>query len=155
MSDDGGLATDIEVGDAYALRTFKAEDGRLVSVTQCGGHWGDGVCIATCLKNPDHVAPVRNCTCGVYAFWTVEELLDQYLESARRMVAVVLLEGDNIEGDTGVRANAARIVAWWCAEDATELATACAASAPGTRRYFDRDVMVGVYPPPSAEERRN
>jgi hypothetical protein len=163
MSEDTELPTDIEVGDAYALRTFKAEDGRLVSVTQRGGHWEDGVCIATCLKNPDHVAPVRNCTCGVYAFWTVEELLDQYLESARSMVAVVRLDGDNVEGDKGVRARAAQIVAWWCAEDAHELAAACTASIPGTRRhldrnvvvrrYFERDVMLGLYPPPSPEER--
>ncbi len=152
MSEDTELPTDIEVGDAYALRTFKAEDGRLVSVTQRGGHWEDGVCIATCLKNPDHVAPVRNCTCGVYAFWTVEELLDQYLECARSMVAVVRLDGLTIEGDNGVKANAAQIVAWWCAEDAAELATACAASAPGTRRYFDRDVMLGLYPAPQKPE---
>ena len=52
MSEDSGLPTDIEVGDAYALRTFNAEDGRLVSVTQRGGHWEDGMCEATCLKRP-------------------------------------------------------------------------------------------------------
>ena len=98
--------------------------------------------------------PVENCTCGVYACWIVEELLDQYLESARRMVAVIRMEGTCIEGDNGVRASAAQIVAWWCAEkDAAELAAACAASAPGTRRYFDRDVMIGLYP--SSAERRN
>ena len=61
--------------------------------------------------------------------------------------------GHCIEGDNGVRANAAQIVAWWCAEDdATELATACAASAPGTRRYFDRDVMLGLYPAPQSQK---
>ena len=105
------------------------------------------MCEATCLRHPndaDHVVPVENCTCGVYAFWTVAELLDQYLEFARHIVAVVRMEGPTIEGDNGVRANAAQIVAWWCAEDAPELATACAASAPGTRRYFDRDVMVHI-----------
>ena len=53
-----------------------------------------------------------------------------------------------------MKANAAQIVAWWCAEDAAELATACAASAPGTRRYFDRDVMLGLYPPPQQPEER-
>ena len=155
MSEDSGLPTDIEVGDAYALRTFKAEGGRLVSVTQRGGYWQDGKCEATCLRHPndaDHVVPVENCTCGVYAYWTVEELLDQYLESARHMVAVIRMEGTTIEGEAVVRANAAQIVAWWCAEDAAELATACAASAPGTRRYFDRDVMLGLYPAPQKPE---
>jgi hypothetical protein len=97
------------------------------------------------LKDAEHVAPVEGCTCGVYAFWTVEELPDQYLESARRMVAVIRMEGECIEGDAGVRANAAQIVAWWCAEDDRELATACAAGSPGARRYFDRDVMVRIH----------
>src|SRR6185295_14363556 len=39
MSD---LPTDIEVGDAYALRTFALKDGRLASIAQRGGHWEDG-----------------------------------------------------------------------------------------------------------------
>ena len=97
MSEDSGLPTDIEVGDAYALRTFKVEDGRLVSVTQRGGHWEDGKCDSDLPRHPDdpdHVVPVEDCTCGVYAFWTVEELLDQYLDSARHMVAVIRMEGD-------------------------------------------------------------
>ena len=103
--------------------------------------------------DPDHVVPAEDCTCGVYAFWTVEELLDQYLEFARHIVAVIRLDGLTIEGDNGVKANAAQIVAWWCAEDAPELATACAASAPDTRRYFDRDVMVGhIHAPDEPEE---
>ncbi|WP_310773600.1 hypothetical protein [Mycobacterium sp. Z3061] len=147
MSD---LPTEIEVGDAYALRTFDVKNGRLTSVTQHGSHWNDGKCEAICLNHPDnpsHEVPSSDCTCGVYAFWTVEELLDQYLDFARRIVTVVRLDGLTIEGDNGVKANAAQIVAWWCAEDATELAAACAASAPGARRYFDRDVMIGLYAP--------
>jgi hypothetical protein len=148
MSD---LPTDIEVGDAHALRTFAVKDGRLTSIAQRGSHWEDGKCEAICLAHPDdpdHEVPSEDCTCGVYAFWTVEELLNQYVDFARRIVTVVRLDGLTIEGDNGVKANAAQIVAWWCAEDAAELATACAASAPGTRRYFDRDVMLGLYPAP-------
>ena len=67
--------------------------------------------------------PSDNCTCGVYAFWSVEELLNQYPDLARRIVAVVRMDGLTIEGDTGVKAHAAQIVAWWCAEDAAELAS--------------------------------
>jgi hypothetical protein len=163
VSDDSELPPVIRIGDAYALRTFRAEDGRLLSVTQTGGHWEDGMCIATCLKNSDHAAPVRNCTCGVYAFWTVEELLDQYLKDARHMVAVIRMDGDVEPGDKGLRARAAQIVAWWCAEDATELVEACVASIPATRpdgdrnvvvrRYHDRDVMIEMFPPPPLEQR--
>ncbi|MCX5044037.1 hypothetical protein OG921_12745 [Aldersonia sp. NBC_00410] len=145
------LPTEIEVGDAYALRTFKAVDGRLTSIVKRGSHWEDGKCEAICLARPedaDHEVPSGDCTCGVYAFWTVEELLNQYLDFARRIVAVVRMDGLTIEGSNGVKANAAQIVAWWCAEDAPELVAACAASAPGTRRFFDRDVMIGLYPSP-------
>jgi len=152
MSD---LPTDLEVGDAYALRTFDVKDGRLASIAQRGPHWEDGKCEAICLTNPDdpdHEVPSDDCTCGVYAFWTVEELLNQYVDFARRIVTVVRMDGLTIEGDNGVKANAAQIVAWWCAEDAAELATACAASAPGTRRYFDRDVMLGLYLAPQKPE---
>ncbi len=144
---------DIEVGDAYALRTFKAEDGLLVSVNQGGGHWVDGVCIATCRVDPEHVAPVAGCHCGVYAWWDLDKLEAQYGKFTRHMVAIILMGGEVIEGDKGVKAGEAQIVAWWCAEDATELIAACEASAPDTRRYFDRDVMIGFYPPPPPEER--
>src|SRR5271166_6745836 len=152
MSDDDQLPTEIEAGDAYALRTFVVKDGRLASIVMRGSNWDGGVCVATCTQtadDPNHEVPSVDCSCGVYAFWSVEELLNQYLEFARRIVAVIRMDGLTIEGDNGVKANAAQIVAWWCAEDAPELVTACAASAPGTRRYFDRDVMIGLYPSPA------
>ena len=36
-------------------------------------------------------------------FWTVDELLNQYLDYARRIVAVVRMEGECIEARTGSR----------------------------------------------------
>lgn len=151
MSDADQLSTEIEAGDAYALRTFAVKGGRLASIVMRGSNWDGGVCTATCTKtadDPEHEVPSEDCMCGVYAFWTVEELLDQYGDQARHIVAVIRMDGLTIEGDNGVKAHAAQIVAWWCAEDAPELVAACTASAPGTRRYFDRDVMTGLYPPP-------
>jgi hypothetical protein len=148
MSDASGLPTEIEVGDAYALRTFDVKDGRLASIVQGGSHWENGICVARCPSHhhdPDHEVPAENCSCGVYAFWTIAELVDQYTKFARRIVTVVRLDGLTIEGDNGVKAKAAEIVAWWCEEDAPELATACAAGSPGARRYFDRDVMVRIH----------
>lgn len=126
MSEASGLPTEIEVGDAYALRTFDIKDGRLASIVQGGGHWENGVCVARCPNHPDdpdHEVPTVNCTCGVYAFWTIAELVDQYGQFTRHIVAVVRLDGLTIEGDNGVKAHAAQIVAWWCEEDAPGLAT--------------------------------
>jgi hypothetical protein len=155
MSD--ALPTEWVVGeDTYAVRTFKAEDGQLTSVNQGGGHWADGVCIATCRRDPEHVAPLPGCRCGVDAWWTVEQLLDQYAEWARYMVAVIRMADECIDGPNGARAGSAQIVAWWCAEDApADLIVACQNSAPNTRRFYSRDVMTRLYPPPPATERGN
>ena len=168
MSDDADLsAAEIWTGEAYALRTFKAEDGRLVSVTVGGNHWFDGICIATCRKNAEHVPPVRKCDCGVYGFWTLPELLRQYAEWACRIVAVIRMDGERIQAENGVKTARAQIVAWWCAEDDEndhdELIEACWASIPPTReegdgyvrvrRYHDRDLMLEAFPPPPVAER--
>ena len=153
MSD---LPTDIEVGDTYAVRTFAVKNGRLTSIAQHGSQWMDGRCLAICtLKpdEPDHIAPVDSCSCGVYAWWTPEQLIGQYKDHAKFIIAVIRMEGLCLEGETGVRTNAAEIVAWWVADcdepdgvTTAMLAAACEASAPGTRRFFDRDVMIGLYP---------
>ena len=134
------LRTDIEIGDAtnYELRTFVVKDGRLASIVQTGSFWDEeGVCEAICIAHPadddDHVVPADDCTCGVYCYWTVEDLVHEdgrYTKEASEIVAVVLLYGRTIDGDNGTRAKAARIVAYWCAEDKPKLARACAASAP-------------------------
>ena len=152
MSD--GLPVEWEVGDGitYALRTFAVKDGELVSIAQRGSHWEGGVCEAVCLTQPDdpeHVVPVEGCKCGVWAYWTVADLFKQhdgaYAQYARRIITVIRMAGDCIDGEDGVRAATAQIVAWWCAEDDPKAARACAASCPGARRYHDRDVMVHIH----------
>lgn len=163
MSDDSELVAEMWAGEAYALRTFRAEGGRLVSVSAGGGHWEDGVCIATCLRESEHVPPAPKCDCGAYAFWTLTELRAQYREFASRMVAAIRMDGARIQAENGLKSARAQIVAWWCAEDAAELVEACLASIPPlregddgdvvVRRFFDLDVMVGTFPPPPAAER--
>ncbi|MCX5044658.1 hypothetical protein OG921_15935 [Aldersonia sp. NBC_00410] len=146
------LPTDFEVGgDTFAVRTFAVKDGRLTSITHGSGHWNDGRCLAICTvhpDDPDHMVPSEDCTCGIYAWWRPEQLLDQYEDHAKRVIAVIRMEGACIEGDRGVKSNAAEIVAWWVADcdDTAMLAAACEASAPGARRFFDRDVMTGLHP---------
>ena len=147
MSDASGLPTDIEVGDAYALRTFAVKDGRLASIAQGGGHWEDGVCVATCPAIP-RPRP-RGARGGLHVRRL--RLLDRrgtdppVRDFARRIVAVIRLDGESIEGDNGVKANAAQIVAWWCAEDDRRASHGVRGQSPGTRRYFDRDVMVRIH----------
>ena len=87
--------------------------------------------MAICLdppRDPDHEVPSERVLVRRLRILDRQGTANQYLEFARRIVTVVRLDGLTIEGDNGVKANAAQIMAWWCAEDAPELATACVAS---------------------------
>lgn len=146
MSEDYGLIpTDVEVG-IYALRTFKIYPrNQLGSIVQSVGHWHDGVCVARCTINhdPDHQPPAERCSCGIYAFFGVEELMSQYGDCARHIVAVIAAEGLTTIGTKGLKTAAARVVAYWC--DTGERAAVCEKCCPGARRFYDRDVMARVY----------
>lgn len=146
MSDYGIEPTEIEVG-VYALRTFAIKSSKLTSIVQGAGHWKDGMCVAKCDVKPDdpeHVPPAEKCGCGIYAFFTVEELFDQYPEFAHRIIGVITAQGLTTIGTKGLKTAAARVVAWWCRDDDAD-AKVCAASCPGTRRYYDLDVMTRIY----------
>jgi hypothetical protein len=147
MSDEFGDApTEIEVA-VYALRTFGVAGDRLTSVAKGDGHWNDGVCVARCTANPDdpqHVPPADNCGCGVYGFFTLEELFAQYGAYAHRVVGVIAAQGLTAVGDKGLKTAAARIVAYWCRDDDRDI-TVCELSCPGARRFYDVDVLARLY----------
>lgn len=97
----------------FALRTFRVStSGHLVPLSFIGSAWADGTCIARC--GLGHPAPADGCTCGVYSLRDLRDLRLQYW-SARRLVAVVALEGLTIEGSKGWRSQAARVVDVWTA----------------------------------------
>jgi len=143
---DSGGTVDVAVG-LYALRTFAIADGKLASVVQGAGHWKDGVCEALCLKGPDHQAPADGCSCGIHGTHTLEALFAQYGQYARRIVAVIAVEGATVTGATGLRTAAARIAAYWHAEPdrPPSEAEVCAQQCPGARRFYDLDVMTRLY----------
>jgi hypothetical protein len=156
MSDEYGTGSDpldIIIG-VHGLRTFiVSADGKLSSVTQRGGHWEDGVCIARCLAytsdDPDnpHVAPEKDCRCGIYATLSLEVLFSQYPEPASRIVTVIAAEGKTRLGTVGLRTAAARVVAYWVADplDHPVEAKACADQLPGARRFFNMAMMARMY----------
>src|SRR6476620_10194068 len=101
--------------------------------------------------------------CGVWAYWTVADLYNQhdggYAKYASRIITVIRMAGECIDGEDGVRAAKAQIVAYWVAEEDPRAARACLASIPATRqiitetgeldvpirRFHDRDVMIHMY----------
>lgn len=118
--------------------------------------WAGGTCRAVCWRNPHHVAPVDDCTCGIYAATSLQALHEQYRRPAQRIVAVIAAEGPTIIGERGMRTSAARVVAYWCAPTpamatAREvMATECAGAVP----YDDIDAMLVAHhirmtPPPT------
>ena len=125
----------MEFGDAYALRTFAVKDGRLASSSRRRATgW-----TASARRSAFSIAttPIMRCP-RAGLLWRLllldrRELLDQYAQFARNIIAVIRLDELTIEGDKGVQANAAQIVAWWCAEEAPELAPGDAQLAPQVR----------------------
>jgi hypothetical protein len=149
MSDFGSGTPEPVVG-MYGLRTFKITDGRLSSVVAGTGHWEDGVCEAVCTRNPDHQEPpVDGCSCGIYCTHSLAALFAQYSAQAQRIVCVIAPEGPTLSGDTGMRTNAARIVACWCGEPNWRIVPSerevCRKDAPGARQYYDLRLMVKLY----------
>lgn len=147
MSDYGsGDPVDVAVG-VYALRTFAITDGKLSSLVVGAGHWEGGVCTASCVKDPDHIAPADGCHCGIYGAHTLEALFAQYGQFACRIIAVIAAEGLTVTGATGLRTATARIVAYWCAEPdrSPSEAQVCAKQCPGARRFYDHEVMARLY----------
>jgi len=91
--------------------------------------WEDGTCEATCgnsaakmvtwggdvlsKTNQRHQPPDERCGCGIYAALSYADVLHQYRQHARHIVAVVAAEGVTIIGTRGLRTQFARVVAYW------------------------------------------
>lgn len=105
----------------------------LASVGVPGSHWARGECVAACLglfalwgvmNTPvlAHPAPQEDCHCGLYGTLTLQSLQVQYPQYAARIVTVIAAEGQTIIGDTGLRTERARVVAYWCQDDLSVVA---------------------------------
>ncbi|MGO4649325.1 trypsin-like peptidase domain-containing protein [Nocardia sp. 2YAB30] len=126
----------------YGLRTFTVIGGKLRPVFDRSDNaaWRDGTCTAKCGKGTPHRPPADGCTCGVYCFRDLNHLRRQYSRQSASVVGVVALEGRVIEGDSGWRAQAARVVALW------ERTPGVVDVLPGVHRYRHVDDMVHTYP---------
>lgn len=98
------------VGEIYAAREFRiTRDGHLVSLNS-PTVWGQGehraVCHSAAGKAPAHKAPDEGCRCGFYAYTTADPAPD-----STAIMGVVACYGTAIEGELGVRAEKARVVA--------------------------------------------
>lgn len=139
------VVPDIEIA-RYGLRTFNLRQGTLKSVFK-NYTWEGGVCVAQCLRDDTgvttfHEPPGENCSCGIYATTTVDSLLHQYRDSANECMTVIAAEGTTIIGDRGMRTAAARIVAYWCADQFQGL---LADNCPDAERFTDPNEMFAKF----------
>ena len=142
MSDE---LPDIEIG-RYALRTFDTSKGKLGSLYKAHS-WEGGVAVAEC-KQVEHPCdpasiPGDDCSCGLYGTLTLRQLDHDYGAKARNCVAVIAAEGPTIIGDKGLRTSAARIVAYWCAED--DFAKVFGRECPDARHFAEIPEMLEAY----------
>lgn len=151
---------DFEVG-RFALRTFRINpsSGELFPVSwyahaPVSRAWAGGSCIAACAHRPPtlpwtgwHSPPHIHCRCGIYAFSDLETLRRQY-PTAESLVAVIALEGAVIEGVSGYRAQAARIVGLWTHPHVVDarLREQISRNAPDAVWYGDIDAMIAAFP---------
>ena len=120
------MSMDIEV-NRYALRTFICHPQWGLKSLYREHYWDGGKAVAKCLGSgrrgivsgwggaplDDHQPPGQNCSCGIYATLTLDQLVREYSEWALRCVAVIAAEGETVIGPKGLRTAAARIVAYW------------------------------------------
>lgn len=150
----------IEIG-GYALRTFKVTNDKLGSLYK-PTTWDNGVAIAECLAPQKCESPPgENCSCGLYGFLSLDELIRDYGANANRSVAVFEPEGDTVIGPRGLKTAAARIVAYWCSPPETvahwdrgslaELQGIYAAQCPDAKEFFDIAAMLKAYDLPESE----
>lgn len=77
--------------------------------------WPRSVAVAVCRQGnyhgPDHKPPVKGCTCGLYAYWTFEEMVAQHSEGQAIMTGIVEGWGHAFRGSLGWRAERQQILA--------------------------------------------
>lgn len=139
----------------YGLRTFKVTPGYLGSMAVGGSHWKNGMCTAQCLADDPylrgyhaslsgpHEMPHKDCTCGIYASHSYDNLVGQYDGFTQMMLAVIAAEGITIIGTRGFRTQYARIVAWWAGHPAVR--DICLRECPGAEEYTGINTMLAAY----------
>ncbi|MDF0531502.1 hypothetical protein P0W64_18340 [Tsukamurella sp. 8F] len=165
MSGDGFRKVRAEV---YGVRAFKidatqfeawvAVEGRVPSsflvspvVDELGG-WPDLQGEAACLYQRDHAVPDFDCTCGLYAFNSLQALEHAIPEARLEAVAIVALEGRVIAHDRGYRAERMRVVAVWVRPVglAGRLSRRLAGLDTAPALYRELDDMIRAYEIPSS-----
>lgn len=138
------------VGELRGYRQFDLVDGRLHPMVHAElGPWTARQ-RAVCALDPTHAAPVRGCTCGLYAMHRPGSAT----VSLGATNAVVAASGRVVLADRGFRAERARVEAValpatvrWSPRTVTRARVALAAGYPDTTVYSSTRRMLRDHPP--------
>ena len=141
---------DLVAGELRGYRQFDLVDGRLLPVVHAQtGPWAVEQ-RAVCALDGSHRAPVRGCTCGLYAMHRPGSAT----VSLGAANAVVAASGRVVLADRGFRAERARVEAValpatvrWSPRSAARTRAALASAYPGTDVYGSTRRMLRDHPP--------
>ena len=115
--------------------------------------WLDGTCTAQCLRAqygisrkaarrgaflpapPQHRAPHRACSCGIYGSLDWTHLERQHFYEVTNIVAVIAAEGATIIGTRGLRTQYARVVGYWTDNEHTSWGVCAKRQFTDAKRY--------------------
>lgn len=145
------MSSPLVAGELRGYRQFQLRaDGLYPLVHSGSGPWDGELERARCVVGSEHVAPARECRCGLYA-WYLPGSATVSLGPAN---AVVAARGRCVLGDRGFRAGQARIEAVslpgavrWNPPAAARARRMLAARYPQTRVYGSARRMLKDFPP--------
>jgi hypothetical protein len=142
-----------QVGEIRAVRTFRIGPGGELFALFSRTPWAEGINTASCrlaapAKHPDgspHQAPEPDCSCGFYAYGSVDAAREYPF--AEHVLAVVACWGGVIAGTRGLRAQHCRIEALWLSDAVpVDLAAQLRERYPSVAVFRDRDTLLAEYP---------
>ncbi|MEJ5913189.1 hypothetical protein [Pseudokineococcus sp. 1T1Z-3] len=147
------LVTDIH-GSVRGVRTFRLTQADRLAPVTARPPWTSGVNTAVCDRRerrrraiPEHQAPGRGCSCGLWACGNLEALRGSGVLGASRVLAVVAAHGTLIPATRGFRAQHAVIEALWLSPRIPATRRAAVARAyPAAAVYSNRRAMLSEHP---------
>jgi len=95
-------------------------------------------------EEPPHVAPFPDCSCGIYSFTTVQEVLRQYGQYGAHVIGVVEPYGTAEQASLGQRSAKVLLLALWVENDHRR--AQLQASYPTVRMFDDIAELMAAYP---------
>lgn len=140
-------------GSVRAVRTFRLLRGGALAPISSRTAWTAGTNTADCDRQVsgttgEHLAPAPGCTCGIWAFGSLQALRESDLGEQGTVVGVISCHGQVVPATLGLRAQHATVDALWLAPEVDDgLRREVAGRYPGAALYRSLPAMMSEHPP--------